>query len=150
MGMIKRTILAGGLMIGMMYSLFAGSVVPSDTVRLKPKAIYGKEAKVIAYILNNNHYRQITLDDSLSSVILDNYLLNLDNNKTYFTASDLAAFEKYRFQIDDLTRDENVDLAYEVYAVFRKRFNERMKYVMEKLINQQFDYSVTEFYETDR
>ena len=140
-----------------MIALFAGLVAlqslafsPQDTTELKAKPVYGKEAKVIAYILDNNHYRKIRLNDSLSSVILDEYIRNLDNSKTYFTASDLTSFEKYRYQIDDLTQAENVDVAYEIYAVFKKRFDERMNYVLEKLVPQTFDFSVEEYYETDR
>lgn len=122
----------------------------SDTTQLKPKAVYGKEAKVIAYILDNNHYRKIRLNDSLSSVILDEYIKNLDNNKTYFTSDDIRSFEKYRNIIDDKTQAEDVTPAYEIYEVFRKRFDERMDYVLSKLISEQFDYSVDEYYETDR
>src|SRR5690606_16245935 len=103
-----------------------------------------------AYILDNNHYRKISLNDSLSSVILDEYILSLDNNKTYFTSADVTRFEKYRTKIDDLTREENVDVAYEIYALFRERFNERMEYVTNHLINKEFDYSIQEFYETNR
>lgn len=126
-------------------------VVPSDTVPdLKPKAVYGKEARVIAFILDNNHYRKIHLNDSLSSAILDEYVLSLDNNKTYFLASDITAFEKLRYKIDDLTRAEDVTPAYDVYKVFSKRFDERMNYVMHSLIGSNFDYSVDESYETDR
>ncbi|MBL0743466.1 carboxy terminal-processing peptidase [Chryseolinea lacunae] len=127
-----------------------GATGTADTTALKPSAVYGKEAKVMAYILDNNHYRKINLNDSLSSAILDGYVKSLDNNKTYFTSADLAAFEKYRFKIDDLTRSENVDPAYEIYKVFKKRFSTRMNYVMTKLIPQSFDYSSEEYYETDR
>lgn len=123
---------------------------PSDTVQLKAKPVYGKEAKVIAYILDNNHYRKIALNDSLSSVILTEYIKNLDNNKTYFTQADIASFEKHRLKIDDYTRAENVDVAYEIYGVFRKRFNERMKFVTETLVTKPFDYNLDEYYETDR
>lgn len=130
-------------------SLFAGSQ-ENDTTILKAKPIFGKEAKVIAFILDNNHYRKITLNDSLSSVILNEYILNLDNNKTYFTTQDLANFEKYRFKIDDLTKDENVQVAFEIYNVFRKRFDERMAYVSNTLIKTPFDYTVDEYYESDR
>ncbi len=112
--------------------------------------MYGKEAKVIAYILDNNHYRKIQLNDSLSGVILDGFIKNLDNNKTYFTTADLQSFEKYRTKVDDLIRGEDVKIAYDIYAVFRKRFDERMQYVFNSLINQPFDYSVQEEYETDR
>ena len=140
-----------GTLVGVLVSsiVFAfGS--PADTTVLKSKPVYGKEAKVIAYILDNNHYRKIHLNDSLSAVILDQYISSLDNNKSYFITSDLNGFEKYRYQLDDLTRNENVEPAYLIYNVFRQRFSERMDYVLNTLIKQNFDYSVDEYYETDR
>ena len=121
-----------------------------DTTQLRSKPIYGKEAKVISFILDNNHYRKIVLNDSLSSVILDDYIKGFDNNKTHFTALDLKEFEKYRTKIDDLIRTENVELAYSIYHVFRKRFDERMNYILNNLISQKFDYTSEEYYETDR
>ncbi len=148
--MMKRLFFAGFFGVLVLAVASASGTHLADTTQLKPKPIYGKEAKVIAYILDNNHYSKITLDDSLSSAILGEYVKSLDNNKTYFTSADLATFEKYRYSLDDLTREENVDAAYEIYAVFRKRFTERMNYIMSNLVNQPFDYSADEFYETDR
>jgi carboxyl-terminal processing protease len=121
-----------------------------DTVRLTSKPIYGKEANIIVQILDKNHFRKIMLNDSLSSTILDHYIKELDNNKTYFLASDVKSFEKYRLSIDDLTKLENVEPAYEIYNVFRKRYKERMDYAITKLINQAYDYSSNEVYETER
>jgi carboxyl-terminal processing protease len=145
-------------MIRFVNVLFAGllafqvnaSTIVGDTTELAPKPIYGKEAKVIAYILDNNHYRKILLNDSLSSVILDQYITTLDNNKSYFTAQDIKDFEKYRFLIDDLTKAEDVTVAYDIYKRFKMRFDERMDFVIGKLVNETFDYSVDEYYETDR
>jgi carboxyl-terminal processing protease len=141
----------------LLFLFFAGFIIsntqaasPPDTTRLKAKPVFGKEAKVVSFILDNNHYRKISLNDSLSSVILDEYLTALDNNKTYFTAEDIAGFEKYRYQIDDLTKSENVDPAFEIYAVFKKRFDERMVYVLNNLVTENFDYTKDEYYETDR
>jgi len=147
---MKRIFFAGFFSVGLLCAGFAFGKTPADTTKLKAKPIYGKEAKVIAYILDNNHYRKISLNDSLSATILTEYIKSLDNNKQYFTASDLAGFEKYRYSIDDLTRSENVDAAFEIFAVFRTRFKERMDYVMNTLIVEPFDYSVDEYYETDR
>ena len=52
--------------------IFAGLVVfnvqaaiPGDTTDLKPKPVYGKEAKVVSFILDNNHYRKINLDEGM-------------------------------------------------------------------------------------
>jgi carboxyl-terminal processing protease len=147
---MKRSIFGGILSVVLLTSVSAFGTHLADTTQLKAKPIYGKEAKVIAYILDNNHYSKITLNDSLSEAILKEYIKSLDNNKTYFTSTDLAGFEKYKRSIDDLTREENVDVAYEIYGVFRKRFSERMDYIMKTLIKQQFDYTVDEYYETDR
>ncbi|MEZ4972543.1 MAG: carboxy terminal-processing peptidase [Cyclobacteriaceae bacterium] len=130
--------------------LVHASTFVSDTSTLQPKKVYGKEARVISYILDNNHYRRIKLNDSLSSAILDKYIEDLDNNRTYFLASDIKGFDKYRYSIDDLTREEDVSPAYVIYDVFQKRYHERMSYVMDDLIHRKFDYTQDEYYETDR
>ncbi|WP_267296861.1 carboxy terminal-processing peptidase [Parachryseolinea silvisoli] len=146
--MMKKMIFAGLASMALFATTLAATV--ADTTRLKPKPVYGKEAKVITYILDNNHYRKLSLNDSMSSVILDEFIKSLDNNKTYFTQSDLKSFEAFRYKIDDLTRAENVDLAYDIYAVFRKRFNTRMDYIFKTLLKQQFTYTSDEYYESDR
>jgi carboxyl-terminal processing protease len=146
---MKKLFFAGIYSVVLFVSQVALGAV-ADTTQLKAKPVYGKEAKVVTYILDNNHYRKITLGDSLSSVILDEYIKSLDNNKTYFTTEDIKGFEKYRDKMDDMIRSENVEAAYEIYNLFRKRFDERMKYVMTNLIAQKFDYNVDETYETDR
>jgi carboxyl-terminal processing protease len=122
----------------------------ADTTTFQPKAIYGKEAQIIIAILNNNHYSKIKFNDSLSSAILDQYVKSLDGSKSFFLKDDIQSFEKYRTTLDDLTQLANVDPAYEMYKVFHKRFEERIKYVLTKLVNEQFDYTIDEEYETNR
>ncbi len=121
-----------------------------DTVVLKPKAVYGREARVISFILDSYHYRKISLNDSLSEAILKHYENELDNNRTVFLASDIESFDKYKNQIDDYTRKEDVSIAYDIYSVFMARYKQRMDYVMTTLINQDFDYSLDEYYELER
>lgn len=148
---MRRLFVAALLSATMVTGAMATSArIPADTVKLKAKPVYGKEAKVIVYILDNNHYRKVNFNDSLSNAILSEYIKSLDNNKTYFTASDLAGFDKYKYTLDDLTRAENVDVAFEIYGVFRKRFDQRMDYVLNTLVKKNFDYSVDEYYETNR
>ena len=131
-------------------SVFVSIASSQDSLSIVPKPVFGREAKVISYILDNNHYRKISLNDSLSSAILDRYIKELDNNKSFFLESDAKSFEKFRFSIDDMTRAENVLPAFEIYNVFRKRYTERMDYVLTKLVNQDYDYSIEEYYETER
>lgn len=129
---------------------YSAIALPADTVELKAKAVYGKEARVISYILDNNHYRKIKLNDSLSAAILDRYIKELDNSKSYFLASDIKSFDRYKFAIDDLTRNENVNPAFDIYKVFSQRYKERMSYVLGTLIKKNFDYTVDEYYNTNR
>ncbi|HNP17252.1 MAG TPA: carboxy terminal-processing peptidase [Fulvivirga sp.] len=121
-----------------------------DSTELVPKPQFAAEAKLTAQILDTYHFSKINLNDSLSSVILDSYIETLDNNKSYFIQSDIDSFEKYRYVIDDKTKEGNVEIAYAIYKVFNQRFNERMAYVDNSLENEDFDFTIDEYYETDR
>ncbi len=143
--MVNRVAL---IVLVVLCALIAGAH-PADSL-LSPKLTYGKEAGVMAYLLENSHYRKVKFSDSLSSVIFDRYLTSLDNSKAYFLESDIKNFEKYRFSIDDLTRDENVLPAYEIYQVFKTRFLARLDGVISDLTQRDFDYSKEEWLETDR
>ncbi len=134
----------------LMFFCVGAYAIPSDSIKLKPKPIYGKEAMVVSGILDTYHYRKIKFTDSLSSAILDAYCKELDNNKSYLLDADIKSFEKFRFTLDDATQRESVDPAYEIYNVFLTRYKERMSFVMKTLIQKEFDYSVDEYYEADR
>ena len=132
--------------------LFASGCLgsPLDTAKLAPRPVFGKEVKEITFLLDNQHFRRTKFGDSLSSVVLDSYLSELDNSKFYFLAADVSSFEKYRLKLDDLTRSENVTPAFEIYSVFQKRYKIRLNYVLDVLIKESFDYTLDEYYETDR
>src|ERR1043165_4435183 len=115
---MKKLIVLSVLVFGFLSS--KGSV--NDTTVLGPKPVYGREARIISYILDTYHYRKISLNDSLSEAILQQFIRELDNSKLYFLASDIESFDKYKTTIDDLTKKENVSPAYEIYSVFKKRY----------------------------
>jgi carboxyl-terminal processing protease len=121
-----------------------------DTTTLKAKKVYGKEAKVISYLLDNYHYRKIGFTDSLSSVVLDAYLNELDPSRSYFLETDIKSFEPFRFKIDDFVQQENVDVAFAIYKVFKQRYMTQMDYVVNTLASKEFDFNVDEYYESDR
>jgi carboxyl-terminal processing protease len=142
---MRHVALSAGLFLLLQVSVGA----PADST-LHPKATYGKEASVMAYLLENSHYRKTRFSDSLSAVIFDRYVSSLDNSRAYFLASDIRSLEKYRLTLDDVTRDENVDAAYEIYGVFRERFLTRMNSVISDLTQREYTYTSEEWLETDR
>ncbi|RIV19315.1 tail-specific protease [Fibrisoma montanum] len=129
--------------------LLPGREVTATTEDLKPSVSQEKVEQLVAKLLTTYHYRKVRLNDSLSSVVWDNYLKEVDNNKTYLLASDVAAFEKYRYQIDDALVNGDLSAAYELYNVFRKRYQERSEFVKDQL-KKPFDFSADETFNTDR
>ncbi|HLL96543.1 MAG TPA: carboxy terminal-processing peptidase, partial [Spirosoma sp.] len=125
--------------------------MPTETTNdeLKPSISQEKVETLVAKLLTTYHYRKVQLNDSLSSVVWDNYLKEVDNNKTYLLASDVAAFEKYRYQIDDALINGDLTAAYSLYNVFRKRYQERADFIKQE-IKKPFVFTADESFNTDR
>ena len=146
-----RKILSGLILLSLIATFtLAGPFIEDDSLALKPKKHYGQEARLVSQILTTYHFKKIALDDSLSAVILDNYISTLDNNKSYFTQSDITEFEQYRNKLDDMTTLGEVDVAFVIFNRFRDRFNQRMEYVRGNLTSRSYEYTKEEFYQTDR
>ena len=132
------------------FSSFAIPPIISSDSLLHPKDHHAQEARLMTQILTTYHFKKLGLNDSLSSVILDDYISTLDNNRSYFLRSDIDKFETYRSKLDDLTLDGEIQVAFDIYNVFRQRFNERMQYIHEVLLEKDYDYTLDESYDTDR
>ncbi len=118
-------------------------------VALAPEKHYSSETMLVTQILERYHYRKTEINDSLSSVILDNYLSSLDPNRVYFLQSDVASFESYRYQFDDYLQDGELEVPYKIFNVFRKRFMQRSDHI-DRLLETKFDFNVDEYYNPDR
>lgn len=116
---------------------------------LKPTISQEKVETLVAKLLTTYHYRKVRLNDSLSAVVWDNYLKEMDASKTYLLASDVASFEKYKDQIDDALVNGDLTAAYDMYNVFRKRFTERSTFIKEQL-KKPFSFTADETFNTDR
>jgi len=116
---------------------------------LKPLPTHPRTAQLIMHILSRSHYRNLAIDDSLSSQMFDRYIESLDYNRSYFLQSDINLFERYRYQLDDYLRKGNLSVAYQIYNTFQQRFKERFVYI-EKRIQEPFDFNKDEVYKPDR
>lgn len=101
------------------------------------------------YHLTYGHYTRSTLDDELSSRILDGYLKSLDPNKVYFTQADIKKFDKYRFKLDDFLKKRDAEVAFEIFKHYRKRMKERTELALD-IIDTDFDFSKDETITIDR
>lgn len=116
---------------------------------LKPDMQQSVVAKSLVELLENFHYQKVSVDDNFSSLVFDEYLKALDGGKSYFLQSDIADFEKYRTVIDDDIREGDLSVAFYIFNVYQKRYNDRVKYALKEL-DKKFTFTANETYTYDR
>jgi carboxyl-terminal processing protease len=121
----------------------------ATTTVLAPTEQENYVARRVADIISHEHYRRAPLDDHLSSLILDRYLDAIDGARSYFFASDIAEFEKYRYELDDAIKTGDVEPAFVIFRRFQQRSRERMAYAIE-LLNKKPDFDIDESFNFDR
>jgi len=99
-------------------------------------------------IINAYHYGD-KRESSLSERMFDQYLDLLDNNRLYFTASDVDDLKRYRPHLHESLRAENLEPAFDIFSRYLKRVNERSEYAL-SLLEQEFDFTIDEDYQYDR
>jgi len=116
---------------------------------LTPERQHPLVARILSTLLMQYHYNHPTLDDSVSSEWLNAYIQTLDYNRLYFLASDLKAFENYRYVLDDSLSQGQVGPAFLIFNLFKQRAAARYAYV-NKLLENKFDFSAAETYQANR
>ncbi|MCH7965654.1 MAG: carboxy terminal-processing peptidase [Bacteroidetes bacterium] len=116
---------------------------------LEPKSYYMLEGQLVHTILNRYHYKQIKLNDSLSSIIFDRYIESIDYGKNYLLESDIKSFEQYRYTLDDRLKDGDVLPFYDMFNVFLFRMRDQIIYT-DTLLSKEFDYTIDEEYLINR
>src|SRR5271165_6673734 len=106
-------------------------------------------ARRVADIVAREHYRRAPLDDRLSSLILDRYLDAIDGSRSYFFASDIAEFERYRYELDDAIKAGDVEPAFVIFRRYQQRSRERMAYAID-LLGKKPDFDIDESFNFDR
>ena len=132
--------------------VFAQSAVPTvdgEVNILAPTARQDSLDRMIAELLSQHHYRQSPLDDALSSRVLNAYLDSLDFSRSYFLASDIADFAKYRDTLDDALKSGDLQPAYAIFNTYLRRLTERTARI-QTLLKQDFRFDVEESLEVER
>jgi len=123
--------------------------VPAAAAALAPTEQENYVARRVADIVAREHYRRAPLDDHLSSLILDRYLDSIDGSRSYFYASDIAEFERYRYELDDAIKTGDVEPAFVIFRRYQQRSRERMAYAID-LLSKKPDFDVEESFNFDR
>jgi carboxyl-terminal processing protease len=127
----------------------APSPAPPASGQLAPTEQQDYVARRVADIISREHYRKAPLDDRLSSLILDRYLDAIDGGRSYFYASDIAEFERYRYELDDAIKAGDMEPAFVIFRRFQQRSRERLQYAIDLLATKP-DFDVDESFNFDR
>ena len=114
---------------------------PVDTSKtIHPLKYMSTEDELINTILQRYHYRKFQLNDSLSVVIFNRYIKSLDDNKSYFYASDINDFNKYKYQLANDIKNGDLNPPFLMFNLFKERMNERIDFA-ERALEKGFNFN---------
>jgi len=139
------------LMVALAFAVTTEAAIPqADRMQVpKPEALQSQAAIQAAEKLTTEHYKAVPLDDAMSEKIFDRYFKALDGDKLCFLQSDLDQYAAYRTKFDDMIRTGKLEVPFQIYALYQKRFSDRIAYARE-LVKQKQDFTVDERVELDR
>jgi carboxyl-terminal processing protease len=125
------------------------AVASAGSPTLEQSDRHAKVSRLITTLFERSHYRQIRVDDSVSSRVLDRYIEVMDGNRQYFLASDIEDFEKYRYELDDAVKRGELAPIFDIYGVYVERTRQRLDFALGQLDSEP-DFTIDERYEFDR
>ena len=87
----------------------------------------------VVELLKRHHYSKPPLDDARSLIIYDSYLKLLDPSRSYFMASDIAEFDKWKTQFDDFLKSGDLNAGFTIYKRYLDRVKARLDFALAEL-----------------
>jgi carboxyl-terminal processing protease len=115
---------------------------------LFPSPAQTKSAVVINKVLERYHYRKVTIDNAFAQGVLESYLKALDPNRSFFLDRDVERFKSGARRLEDGLRRGELDLAFDIFRVYRMRVDERVQYAL-RLLERDFDFGRDESFQLE-
>lgn len=130
---------------GILMGSSAWALAPAIQIDELPSLVQEPQHKVaskrVADLFTRSHYHRFSLDDGFSEQIFDRFLKQLDYRRNVLTQADVADFEKYRHQFDDMLKSGDLTAAYAMFDLAQKRRYEGFAYAL-SLLDKEMDFSV--------
>jgi carboxyl-terminal processing protease len=121
----------------------------SEPVSLNASKRHLTIARLVTNLVEQRHYSRTRIDNDLAEMLLNNYVENLDSNRSFFIQSDIDAIDRYRYSLDNTLRSGDMSPVFEIYLRYRDRVLANYAYALE-LLEAEPDFSVEEDYIFDR
>lgn len=116
---------------------------------LAPEKQHKRATKLITHFLNKYHYKDFSLDNTLSNQVLNSYIEALDPNRNYFYQKDIDSFQVFRFTLDDAISKSELGAPFQMFRLYQARVDERVLYARE-LLDNKFNFTLDEELTIDR
>ncbi len=116
---------------------------------LTPEPHHGEVAREIINALRFYHFKEVKIDDTLSSHVFDKVFESLDPVFVYFTQSDIKRFEPLRYSLDDMLKRGDLSFGFDAYNLWRERAINRILKAIE-LSEKEFDFTQDDYYVFNR
>lgn len=115
--------------------------------KLSPQRDQQKICIQIIDSLEDNHYLEKELGNSMSAIILNHYIKRLDPGKRLFLLSDISDMNKYKYILDDELKRGNLKPAFQIFNLFLSRSKERFEVILSLIPEweKNFDFTKEEF-----
>lgn len=138
------------LAIGLIATLASASVEkPEPPALFEATAPQIKAGGLATALLSRHHYIDVSIDEALSSAVLDDFIEKLDPNRMFFLQDDIEAFERHRERLDGALKASDLRPAFGIFNIYQTRVAERVQDAL-YWIGQDFDFDEDETYEMDR
>jgi carboxyl-terminal processing protease len=104
--------------------------------------------ELLTFVLEKGHYSPATIDDEFSKGVYKDYIEALDPSKRFFLQADIDEFSKYELELDDQLLNKDLTFFDLTYTRLIQRIEES-KSIYKSILNQPFDYTVDESFNTD-
>ncbi|HEY3391684.1 MAG TPA: carboxy terminal-processing peptidase [Lacipirellulaceae bacterium] len=135
-----RTSIASAILIGLVLAARSASVSARPT---EPSAADRQITFAVAALMERSHLSGQSLDDTISQRCMETFIKELDPLKLFFYQSDVDEFMRSRNRLDDLFRRGDIRFAYDVFARFLARVDERIQLAQANL-DVKHDFTVDE------
>ncbi len=97
----------------------------------------------VSLLMERQHLTGQPLDNKISQRCLETFIKDLDPMKLFFYQSDIDEFNRSRNDLDNQFHRADIRFAYDVFARFLARVDERIN-VAQELLKQEHDFTIDE------
>ena len=119
--------------------------------KLSSRSDFSRASIITGRILSSFEYSKEPLDEAMAGRIFDAYFDALDPQRMFLLQSDIERFHPQRLATAQMIAHGELDMAFEIYTLYRERVQEHYQYIFNLLDSDfEFDFTKDEVFSLDR